>query len=101
MGLLLWQTLWPVKLQLTSIDLLISSKWQNNVQRIEKTLNKELFKCASLSNVKEVRVLGAIGVVELHKNVDLASITKSFLRTRCLGTTFYEFNLYHASLYYY
>jgi len=67
------------KVAATSIDLLISSKWQNNVQRIEKTLNKELFKCASLSNVKEVRVLGAIGVVELHKNVDLASITKAFL----------------------
>ncbi|MDH3995293.1 MAG: aminotransferase class III-fold pyridoxal phosphate-dependent enzyme, partial [Gammaproteobacteria bacterium] len=35
--------------------------------------------CSEYSHVEEVRVLGAIGVVELHQPVELASITKAFV----------------------
>lgn len=63
-----------------SIDLLIESKWQENVLRIEKYLKENLTICEKLEQVKEVRVLGAIGVVELHDNVDLTKATKEFVK---------------------
>ena len=65
---------------LSSIDVLLESGWQDNVQRIEKYLNTHLSKCESLDSVKEVRVLGAIGVVELKENVDMQVATKSFVQ---------------------
>ncbi|MEE9310421.1 MAG: adenosylmethionine--8-amino-7-oxononanoate transaminase [Cocleimonas sp.] len=55
-----------------SIDLLLESNWQANVQTIEKQLQEELAHCSNLACVKEVRVKGAIGVVELHEPIDTA-----------------------------
>jgi adenosylmethionine-8-amino-7-oxononanoate aminotransferase len=53
-----------------SIDLLLESNWQANVKAIEKQLKEELAICNQLDCVKEVRVKGAIGVVELHEPID-------------------------------
>ncbi len=53
-----------------SIDLLLESDWQKNIQAIEKQLKEELALCSQLHCVKEVRVKGAIGVVELHEPID-------------------------------
>ncbi|MDF7800268.1 adenosylmethionine--8-amino-7-oxononanoate transaminase [Pontiellaceae bacterium B1224] len=61
------------------IDLLLESPWQERVNAIEKQLTAELAPCASLPGVKEVRCLGAIGVVELNKPVDLATIQPRFV----------------------
>ena len=55
-----------------SIDLLLESPWEKNIQAIEKQLKDELAPCSQLSCVKEVRVKGAIGVVELHEPIDTA-----------------------------
>jgi adenosylmethionine-8-amino-7-oxononanoate aminotransferase len=54
-----------------SLSLLLNSPWQQRVQNIEQQLNAELEACRALSNVKDVRVKGAIGVIELHKPVDI------------------------------
>lgn len=54
-----------------SIELLRSSNWHGAVKNIESRLREELAPCAGLSQVKNVRVLGAIGVVELYKPVDV------------------------------
>ena len=54
-----------------SLDLLLNSPWQKAVTRIEQQLSSELEACRSLSAVKDVRVKGAIGVIELHKPVDI------------------------------
>ncbi|WP_022949003.1 adenosylmethionine--8-amino-7-oxononanoate transaminase [Methylohalobius crimeensis] len=62
-----------------SIDLLLESDWQSRVKRIETGLRRGLAPCAELASVKEVRVLGAIGVVEMREPVDLAVITPSFV----------------------
>ncbi len=62
-----------------SIDLLLKSDWQNKVNHIEAELKKGLAPCAELEIVKEVRCLGAIGVVELKNSVDMAIIQKAFV----------------------
>ncbi len=68
------------KVASTSIDLLFENDWQGNVSRIENYLKQNLTKCNEIQSVKEVRVIGAIGVVELHDNVDLAKATQEFVK---------------------
>ncbi|MFW5450831.1 MAG: adenosylmethionine--8-amino-7-oxononanoate transaminase [Methylophagaceae bacterium] len=53
-----------------SIDLLLESDWQQQVNDIEQQLMHELIPYKSLESVKDVRVKGAIGVVELHQTLD-------------------------------
>ncbi|CAH1002167.1 Adenosylmethionine-8-amino-7-oxononanoate aminotransferase [Neolewinella maritima] len=55
-----------------SIDLLLGSDWPSHVQRIASQLTRHLRAAAQLDAVKYVRVLGAVGVVELHEAVDVA-----------------------------
>jgi len=64
---------------LASIRLLISSPWKERVSGIESQLKDELSPCAGLSGVKDVRVLGAIGVVELNQPVDMKVIQERFV----------------------
>ena len=59
---------------LASIDLLLESPWQENVERIAQRLSAGLQPCAELDVVNDVRVLGGIGVVELNHPVDMASV---------------------------
>ena len=49
-----------------SIDLLINSNWEERVKTIENIFKKELSPLLSFSVVKEIRCIGAIGVIELH-----------------------------------
>lgn len=62
-----------------SVKLLLSSPWQRNVERIGKRLAEGLEACKALPQVSDVRVLGAIGVVELVRPVDMARIQKRFV----------------------
>lgn len=62
-----------------SIDLLLSRDWRSEVQGIERNLRAGLAPCASMAGVREVRVLGAIGVVELERPVDMGRIQKRFV----------------------
>lgn len=62
-----------------SIDLLLESGWQNKVNNIERQLSTSLAACNNLETVREVRVLGAIGVVEMHEPVDLRVLTPRFI----------------------
>jgi adenosylmethionine-8-amino-7-oxononanoate aminotransferase len=63
----------------TSIKLLLESPWQQNVANIEQGLLKGLASCSQLQSVKDIRVLGAIGVVELHQAVDMKTIQPMFV----------------------
>ena len=62
-----------------SIDLLLSDDWQGNVQRIETGFKTQLAPFTELDAVAEIRVLGAIGVIEMKQPVDLADIQKRFV----------------------
>ena len=57
---------------LESIAILESSDWQTKIRLIEAQLKAELAPCCESPLVKDLRVLGAIGVVELHDPVDMA-----------------------------
>ena len=63
-----------------STELLISQDWQSNIQHIETQLRTALTPLQSLEYVHEVRVLGAIGVVELTFNVDMKTLQQEFVR---------------------
>lgn len=63
-----------------STELLISQDWQSNIQRIETQLHSALTPLQSLEYVHDVRVLGAIGVVELTFNVDMKTLQQEFVR---------------------
>jgi adenosylmethionine-8-amino-7-oxononanoate aminotransferase len=62
-----------------SIDLLLSSDWQANIQRIETLLSAQLEVFSALDSVDEIRVLGAIGVIQMKEPVNLAEIQKKFV----------------------
>ena len=63
----------------TSIQLLLESPWPTNIRRIEQGLQQGLAPCRASASVADVRVLGAIGVVEMKQAVDMHRITWAFV----------------------
>jgi adenosylmethionine---8-amino-7-oxononanoate aminotransferase len=64
---------------LENLTLLESYDWRSTIRSIETQLKVELEPCRSLAAVKDVRVLGAIGVVELHDPVNMQEIQPRFV----------------------
>ena len=60
---------------LASLDLLATGEWRTQVDRIEQGLRVGLEPARELPGVTDVRVLGAIGVVQLEEEVDVAAAT--------------------------
>ncbi|WP_328368870.1 adenosylmethionine--8-amino-7-oxononanoate transaminase [Streptomyces sp. NBC_00445] len=57
-----------------SIELLLGQDWLAEVKRIEAGLREGLAEAAALPGVRDVRVLGAIGVVQLGRPLDEAAM---------------------------
>ncbi|MDE0154695.1 MAG: adenosylmethionine--8-amino-7-oxononanoate transaminase [Gammaproteobacteria bacterium] len=64
---------------LASIRLLEQTGWQERVNNIQNQLEIELTPCRELDNVSDVRVLGAIGVVEVDRPVDMHKVPHWFV----------------------
>jgi len=64
-----------------SIDLLLSFDWQSRISRIEAGLSKGLAPCRDLPGVADVRVLGAIGVIEMTAPVKVAAMQKLLMES--------------------
>ncbi len=63
-----------------STQLLLEQDWQANIERIQQQLEQHLTPLANLAWVQDVRVLGAIGVVELKHAVDMQSLQQEFVQ---------------------
>ncbi len=62
-----------------SINLLRSGDWGETVAAIEKQLRRELAPLADITGVADIRVLGAIGVMEMDHPVDVAAAQQHFV----------------------
>ncbi len=62
-----------------SLELLEAGDWQARVQAIESALREGLAPCVTIPGVREVRVLGAIGVVEMEETVSLRELVPRFI----------------------
>ncbi|OJJ14178.1 adenosylmethionine--8-amino-7-oxononanoate transaminase [marine bacterium AO1-C] len=65
---------------LASLELLETTNWQTKVLNIESQLKQNLTPLLEAPQVKDVRVLGAIGVVECHQNIHVGEIQKFFVK---------------------
>lgn len=61
------------------IDLLLSGNWAERVTEIETQLKAALLPLKTRSAVRDVRVLGAIGVVEMQKPVNMGELQRRFV----------------------
>ena len=64
------------RVALASLALLQSSDWAGRVRSIQHALEEGLAGCRDMAGVKDVRVLGAIGVVEMNREVNVARLRK-------------------------
>ena len=62
-----------------SIQLLLNSPWQEQIQTMATIMAEELAPLRDLPEVKDVRVLGGIGVVEMLREVDVAWLQQEFI----------------------
>lgn len=64
---------------LASVDLLLSAPWQEKIKSMESRMRHYFSAAKNYSDVADVRVLGAIGVIEMKHDVNMESIMPKFI----------------------
>lgn len=64
-----------------NIDLLLASGWEAKIHQIETILKTSLEELKNLPSVADARVLGAIGVVEMKKKVNLVALQNDLIKS--------------------
>ncbi|QYJ77599.1 adenosylmethionine--8-amino-7-oxononanoate transaminase [Shewanella acanthi] len=62
-----------------SLDIINRCEWPTQVSAIEQQMREELKDAANIPSVKDVRVLGAVGVLEMHQSVNTAQLQQQFV----------------------
>ncbi|MFC6063475.1 adenosylmethionine--8-amino-7-oxononanoate transaminase [Streptomyces ochraceiscleroticus] len=60
-----------------SLDVLLAQDWRQEIKRIETGLRDGLAQARTIPGVRDVRVLGAIGVVQLDRPIDMTAATRA------------------------
>jgi len=63
-----------------SLELLLNSNWQSDIRRIETVMQQMLAPAQLSAKVADVRVLGGIGVLEMHRPVDPIAAQQHFVK---------------------
>jgi len=65
---------------LASTQLLLDSPWSNRIKTIQEIMSEHLAPAIELPQVRDVRVLGGIGVLELENKMNMATFTQHLLK---------------------
>lgn len=62
-----------------SLDLIEQGSWKHDVPRLAAAMEEGLAPCRTLASVRNVRVRGSIGVVELHEAPNAGALSQRFI----------------------
>ena len=62
-----------------SLQLINQQQWPAQIARIEAQMIAELAEAMAFEQVKDVRVLGGVGVIEMHHTVNTAKLQQAFI----------------------
>ena len=66
---------------IASIDLLLTSNWKQRVTEIETILRDQLMPLKNHQSILDVRILGAIGVVEFNEDLDMKKTQEELIES--------------------